>query len=108
MIDQRQCFCRNVFVIIVGASGPGVRSIHNIAQWDIDFSCLGIAEESEPCDQSAVSEGRPLELLQERSDTYPGFAPILAAHDARGVALDPFNPVDLTHLMRVPDCTTIL
>ena len=65
-------FCRNVFVIIFGASGPGVRSIHNIAQWDIDFSCVGIVEESEPGDQSTVSEGRPLELLQERSDTYPG------------------------------------
>ena len=51
---------------------PGVRSIHNIAQWDIDFSCVGIVKESEPGDQSAVSEGRPLELLQERSDTYPG------------------------------------
>ena len=52
--------------------------------------------------------GRPLKLLQERSDTYPGFAPILAAHESRGVALDPFQPVDLTHLVRVSDCTTIL
>ena len=101
-------FCRNVFVIIFGASGSGVRSIHNIAPWDIDFSCVGIVKESESCDQSAVSEGRPLELLQERSDTYPGSTPILAAHESRGVALDPFNPVDLTHLMRVPDSTTIL
>ena len=100
-------FCRNVFVIIFGTSGPGVGSIHNIAQWDIDFSCVGIVKESEPCDQSAVSKGRPLELLQERSDTYPRSAPILAGHESCGVALDPFNPVDLTHLMRVPDCTTI-
>ena len=57
-------FCRNVFVIIFGASGPGVRSIQEVAQWDIDFSCVGIIKESEPCDQSAVSEGRPLELFQ--------------------------------------------
>ena len=92
-----------------GASGPGVRSIKNIAQFDIDFSCVGIVKESEPFDQSAVSEGWPLELLQERSDTYyPGSAPILAAHEYRGVALDPFNTVDLTHLVRVPDCKTIL
>ena len=67
-------FCRIVFVIIFGASGPGVRSIQKIAQWDIDFSCVFIAKESQPCDQSAVSEGRPPELLQERSDTYPGRA----------------------------------
>ena len=108
-------FCRNVFVIIFGASCPGVRSIQNIAQWDVDFSCVsvsvsvsvsasycipqcvrliagvcthyvvykchcvGIVKQSEPCDQSAVSEGRPLELLQKRSDTYPGSAPNLAA-----------------------------
>ena len=63
-----------------GASGPRVRSIHNIAQWDIDFSCGGNVKESEPCDQSAVSEGRPLELLQERSDTYSGFAPTYSLH----------------------------
>ncbi len=60
MIDQRLCqrqcfFCRNVFVIIFGASGPGVRSIHNIAQWDIDFSCVGIVKESESCNQSTVT-----------------------------------------------------
>ena len=72
-------FCRNVFVIIFGASGPGVRSIQNIAQWDVDFSCVGIVKEIEPCDQSAVSEERPLELLQKCSDTYPGSAPNLAA-----------------------------
>ena len=90
----------NVFVIIVGASGPGV---HNIAQWDIDFSCVGILKEREPCNQSAVSKGMPLELLQECSDTYSGSAPILAVHESCGVVLDPFNPVDLTHLMPVPD-----
>ena len=27
-----------MFVIIVGASGPGVRSLQKIAQWDIDGS----------------------------------------------------------------------
>ena len=84
-------FCRNVFVIIFGASGPGVRSIQKIAQWDIGFSCVGIVKESEPCDQSAISEGRPLELLQERSDTYPGSAPILVAQESRGGALDPLK-----------------
>ena len=89
-------FCRNVFVIIFGASGPGVRYIQKIAQWDIDFSCVGIVKESEPCDQSAVSEGRPLELFEERSDTYPGSAPILAAHESHGVALDPLKHVDYT------------
>ena len=57
--------------------GPAVRCIHNIAQWDIDFSCLGIVKESEPCDQSAVSEGRSLELLQERHDTYIGSVLVL-------------------------------
>ena len=77
-------FCRDVFVIIFGASGPGVRSIKKIAQWDIDFSCVGIVKERESCDQPAVSEGRPLELLQEHSDTYPGSAPILSAHESRG------------------------
>ena len=101
-------FCRYVFVIIFGASGPGVRSIQKGAQWDSDFSCVGIIKQSEPGDQSTVSEGRPLELFQERSDTYAGSAPILAAHKSRGVALDPLKPVDLTHLVRVPDCTTIL
>ncbi len=45
----------NVFVIIVGASGLGVRSIHNIAQWDIDFFCVGIVKESESCNQSTVT-----------------------------------------------------
>ena len=69
MINQTQCFCINVFVFIFGASGPGVRSIQEIAQLDIDFSCVGIVKESEPCDQSVVSEGRPLDLLQERCDT---------------------------------------
>ena len=98
-----------VFVIIFGTFGPGVRSIQKIAQWDIDFSCVGIVKESEPCDQSAVSEGKPLELLQERSDTYPGSAPILAAHKSRSVALDPLKPViSPTGLVWVPDCTTIL
>ena len=90
------------------ASGPGVRSIQNIAQRDIDFSCVGIAKVRELCDQLAVSEARPLDMLQERSDSYPGSAPILAAHEYRGVALSPLKPVDLTALVRVPDCTTIL
>ena len=52
MIRQRRCFCRNVFVIIFGASDPGVRSIRKVAQWDIDFSCVGIVKESEPCDKT--------------------------------------------------------
>ena len=108
MIDQRgSVFCRNVFVIIFGASCPGVRSMQKVAQC-FDFSCVGIVEQSESCDQSTVSEGRPLELFQERSDTYAGSAPILAAHISRGVALYPLKPVDLTHLVRVPDCATIL
>ncbi len=40
-------FCRNVFVIIFGASGPGVRSIQNVAKWDTDFSCMGIVKQSD-------------------------------------------------------------
>ena len=59
-------------------------------------------------DLTMVSEGRPLELFQDRSDTYAGSAPILTAHKSSGVALDPLKLVDLTHLVRVPDCTTIL
>ena len=55
MIDKGSIFCRNVFVIIFGTSGPGVRSIQKIAQWDTDLSCVGIVKQSEPCDQSAVS-----------------------------------------------------
>ena len=46
MLDQRQYFFgRNVFVIICGASGPGVRSIQKVAQWDNDFSCVGIVKQ---------------------------------------------------------------
>ena len=82
------------------ASGPGVRYIQKVAQWDTDFSCVAIIKQSESCDQPTA--------FQERSDTYAGSAPILAAHKSRGVALDPLKPVDLTHLVRVPDCTTIL
>ena len=52
-------FCRNVFVIIFAASGPGVRSIQKFAQWNIDYFCVGIVKESEPGDQSAVSAGLP-------------------------------------------------
>ena len=66
---------------------------------------MGIVKDSEPCDQSAVSEGRPLELFCRSA--VPRSASILAAHESRGVALDPLKPVDLTHLVRVPDCTTI-
>ena len=62
---SERMICRNVFAIFFGASGPGVRSIQKIAQWDIDFSYVGIVKDSNPCDQPAVSEGRPLELLQE-------------------------------------------
>ena len=69
MIDQRQCFVEMYLQLLLAS---GVRSIQMIAQWDIDYSCVGIVKESQPCDQSAVSEGRPLELLQERSDTIPG------------------------------------
>ena len=72
-----------------GTSGRGIRSIQKVAQWDSDFSCVGIIQQSEPGDQSTVSEERPLELFQERSDTYTGSTPILAAHKSRGVALDP-------------------
>ena len=89
------------------ASGPGVRSIQKVAQWDTDFSSVGIIKQSEPGDQSTVSEGRPLELFRERSDIYSGSAPIIAAHKSRGVALDPLKLVDLIHLVQVPDCTTI-
>ena len=39
---------------------------------------------------------------------FVGSAPILVAHESRGVALDPFKPVDVTHLVPIPDCTTIL
>ena len=40
--------------------------MQKVAQWDIDFSFVGTGhlKKSEPCDQSAVSEGRPLELFQ--------------------------------------------
>ena len=47
MIDKGSIFCRNVFVIIFGASGPGVRSIQKVAQWDTDFSCVGIVKQSD-------------------------------------------------------------
>ena len=97
-------FCRNVFVIILGASGPGVRSIQKIAQWDVDLSWVGIVKDSRPCDQSAVSEGSPLELLQESSDTYPGSTPILAAHESRRVTdADLIRPcTDLVRPCTVP------
>ena len=39
--------CRNVFVIIFAASGPGVRSIQKVAQWKTDFSCVGIVKQSD-------------------------------------------------------------
>ena len=35
----------HVFVIIVGTSGPGIRSIQTIAQWDNTFSCVGLINE---------------------------------------------------------------
>ena len=57
MIDQRQrFFCRNVFVIILA---PLVLEsdlsivLHNGI---LIFSGVGIVKESEPCDESAVSE----------------------------------------------------
>ena len=68
---------------------------------------MGTVNESEPCDQLTVSEGKPLELLQERSDTYPGSAPIPADMNLAALRWTP-KPVDLTHLVLVPDCTTIL
>ena len=39
--------CRNVFVIIFAASGPGVRSIQKVEQRDTDFSCVGIVKQSD-------------------------------------------------------------
>ena len=43
-LTKGRVFCRNVFVINFGASGPGVRSIKKFAQWHIDFSCVGIVK----------------------------------------------------------------
>ena len=79
-IVRMKMFARNyvwwpkldVFVIIFGASGPGDRSIRNIAQWDIDLSSVGIVKESESCDQSAVSEGRPWSCCKSAVKLIPG------------------------------------
>ena len=36
-----------VVVGLAGASGPGVRSIQKVVQWDIGFSCVGIVKQSD-------------------------------------------------------------
>ena len=63
-------FFIDIFVIIVSASGLGHRSNQGTAQGDNNVSSVGLIKESDPCNKLAVSEGRPLELLQERCHTY--------------------------------------
>ena len=63
-------FFIDIFVIIVSASGLGDRSNQGTAQGDNNVSSVGLIKESDPCNKLAVSEGRPLELLQERCHTY--------------------------------------
>ena len=62
---------------------------------------MGIVKECEPCDQSAVSEGRPLEVLQERSDTYPGWEPWEKSAMKVSIATTEYMCLNGTPLVRV-------
>ena len=54
-------------------------------------SYVGRIKEIDPCDQSAFSEGKPLENLQERCDTYLGWPWVRARHESHSVSLDPLS-----------------